>query len=252
MGQRQAERHAGQRQNDGLGEQLPDDASASRSEGNPDGELATSRRRTGEQQVGDIRAGDEEHEGDACHHQAEQKPDVVGEKRFVQRPDPGAPASVESGVRTGKAPGNRVEILLRARLRDIRRETSKREEIAPVSTVAGHPRLQGKPQSLVLGKRKVDRHHADHGVRHAVDQDSPPQDLAIGRVARAPQPVTEQDDAAGIRLILALGEVAAKNRMRAQQSKHVPGDGRRLKAFRLPCAVCHRDRPLSDGCDRRE
>ena len=62
--QKQPGASAEQRQHDALGQELPDDADAAGAEGGADGHLALPCRRAGQQQVGDVRAGYQQHEAD--------------------------------------------------------------------------------------------------------------------------------------------------------------------------------------------
>ncbi len=59
-----AQRH----QHDAFGEQLTDQSAAAGANREPDRDLVLPGRRAGEQQVGDIRAADEEHDADDPHH----------------------------------------------------------------------------------------------------------------------------------------------------------------------------------------
>ena len=60
-GEHHAEAAAQRRENEALGRQLTDQPLASRADGRPDGELFTPAERAHEQQVGDVRAGDQQH-----------------------------------------------------------------------------------------------------------------------------------------------------------------------------------------------
>ena len=70
----QAEHHT-------FGEQLPDDAAAACTERRAHGDLAAPARGSRHKEIGDVRAGDEQHERDAGHHQIENERDLGGEKR---------------------------------------------------------------------------------------------------------------------------------------------------------------------------
>ena len=80
-GQRDAERAAGEGENKAFGEQLANDAGASRSESLADGEFAGARGGAGEQQVGDVGAGDEQYQ---CHDRHEDL-EWLGELRADRR-----------------------------------------------------------------------------------------------------------------------------------------------------------------------
>ena len=61
-GEEQADAAADEAEHHALDQQLTDDAPARGAEGDADGDLARPMRRAREQQVGDVRAGDEQHE----------------------------------------------------------------------------------------------------------------------------------------------------------------------------------------------
>ena len=77
MPKRQPEHAAGQREQDAFGQQLPDDAAASRADGRADRDLALAARRAHEQQVGDVRARDQQDEADGAEQDPERRPDVA-------------------------------------------------------------------------------------------------------------------------------------------------------------------------------
>jgi hypothetical protein len=84
--EQQARRAADRRQDDALGDQLTNDAPAVAADGGTDRELALARRGAHQQQVGDIRARDQQHE----HHRAHQRDQLrshVGDQVVVHRLD---------------------------------------------------------------------------------------------------------------------------------------------------------------------
>ena len=80
----EAEHSTHQAQEDALDEQLPDDAPARGAEGHPDGDLARAVRRSRQQQVGDVRAGDQQHEGHRGEQHEERLPGIAHDG-FLQR-----------------------------------------------------------------------------------------------------------------------------------------------------------------------
>ena len=87
LGEGDAERNAGQAEDDTFGEQLPDDASATRADCHAHGKLATSSGSSSQQQIGDIRARNEQDECDASHHQVEHERHVVRDEGLTERAD---------------------------------------------------------------------------------------------------------------------------------------------------------------------
>jgi hypothetical protein len=85
---------------------LPDDPPARRAERRADRQLAAARDAAGEQQVRDVRAGDEQHERDRAL-QDEQRATAAVDGELVQRPDEHAALQPALFVERG---GDRLEI----------------------------------------------------------------------------------------------------------------------------------------------
>ncbi len=74
-----AERRAEQADHDRLGQQLPDDAPAAGAKRGADRDLAMPDRCAREQQVGDVRAGDHQHQRHGAHHRQDDQLRFVGQ-----------------------------------------------------------------------------------------------------------------------------------------------------------------------------
>ena len=101
------------REQQALDEQLPNQARTAAAKRGTHGKLALARRRAHEQQVGDIRAGDQHHEADGPHQRQNHRLDV-GDKVLVHRLQP----QVETGglldrKLLAQAGGDHVNFLLR-------------------------------------------------------------------------------------------------------------------------------------------
>ena len=84
--------------------------------------------------------------------------------------------------------------------------------------------------------------HADDGVRAAVDQHRPSDNAAIGRVADAPDLVTEKGDRFRSESIVSRHEVAAQCGRDTKRREEIPGDGSAVVAFWIT-AVGNRKAP---------
>ncbi len=171
-GQRDAEGHADQAEHDTFGEQLPDNAAAARTERRAHGDLAAPARGPRQKEIGDVRAGDEQHERDAGHHQIENERDLIGQKRLAERAEVRAPAFIRSRVLGGQAAGDRVEILAHPFDGHARLHPAKRKQAASAARILRYDGLERNPEPLIVGKSKPGRHHANHDVRLAVDRGS--------------------------------------------------------------------------------
>jgi hypothetical protein len=84
---------ARQGQQDAFGEELADDASASGADGDADGDLPAACHGAGQQQVGDVGAGDQQHETDRAH-QTQKRGAHIADHGFTERID------AEAGIGT--------------------------------------------------------------------------------------------------------------------------------------------------------
>ena len=75
---------AGKRQDDALGQQLAHDAASARADRSAHSNLAAPPGRAHEQQVGDVRAGDQEHEAHGADEDQQRRADV-GHERLTHR-----------------------------------------------------------------------------------------------------------------------------------------------------------------------
>ena len=66
-GERESGHAAGSREQQALGEQLPEHAPAARADGEADGDLLLPRRGARRQQAGEVGAGDQQHQSDHAH-----------------------------------------------------------------------------------------------------------------------------------------------------------------------------------------
>ena len=103
---------AGDREHERLDQHLLEDARAAGAERGADGELFAPRERASEQQVGDVRAGDQEHEGDGGEEHDERHPHVADDQ-LLQRHDDGTPPGVGLGILLLEALRDRVHLRLR-------------------------------------------------------------------------------------------------------------------------------------------
>ena len=210
------------------------------------------RRRARQQQVGDVRAGHEEDERDAGHHQAEDEHDVIGEEGLAQRSGLRAPSCVGGGVLRIEARRNRVEVADRLLRAHAGTKPSEGEDVAIVPRVLEQSRLQREPDPLTLREREVRWHDTDDGVRRAVDVHAASDDLRIGSVPGGPHHVADDRHTGGVRLVVALEKIASENRPHTEEPEQVPRDARAVEALRLAGAVEEGQRSLYDACHHRE
>jgi hypothetical protein len=71
----------------------------------------------------------------------------------------------------GQATGDRVELLAHAFYRHARLHPAERKQAACAAQILRRDGRERNPEPLIVGKGKSGRHHPDHDVRPAVDQD---------------------------------------------------------------------------------
>ena len=78
-----AQHAAGEGQQQALGEELPHQLTPGGAERQPDGDLPLAHEGAGDQQVGDVGAGDEQHQADHAHQHDERHREVVADRRVA-------------------------------------------------------------------------------------------------------------------------------------------------------------------------
>jgi hypothetical protein len=188
--------HAGesaeQGEHEALGQHLANDAEAPGPERGSDGQLARADGETREEEIRGVAAGDRQHERDRQqqHHQAKAE---VADNGLVQPFAGGAAVDVLVGMVAPQALGDSRQFTVDLRQRDVLPTAPVQVQV--VLVVHRQP-LDGECHrydhlGLVGNRLKGQRHHADHGVRLAVEA----QDLSerVRSSAEAPQPQTMPD-----------------------------------------------------------
>ena len=203
--QRKTEQSAAPRQQDALGEQLSDDTPTVGADGGADRQFALPSCRPGEQKVGDVRAGDQQHECDRSKQNQQGRPHVAGCR--VPHGNNGDALSLihPFRVRLAKLLAENLHLRLRRRDRDTGFQPSRHVQVvALVGTV--RVRLQGKPDVRFRFRMEAVWQDADDRVRHAVQENGAPQDLATGAEAGLPQAVADHGHGRTVRKVFFLRE----------------------------------------------
>ena len=243
---RETEDAAGQREQHALGGQLAREIALPRAEREPNRQFTLARETRGEQQIGDIRAGDQQDE----EHGAEQD---------VQR----------------RAHGSDDRLGVRLDVHAMIGRELARERVAQRSHVGGgarkrHVRLQARErgQEMISACRRIELalqrnehrrtpmreavgHDADHLIGIAVEHHLAPDDARIAREALGPEVVGQDDDLRPAGLILLIGVPAANLRPHPKHLLQRRRRRRRADAHRLP-ASGQRERRTGRSPDRRE
>ena len=224
--ERQADGGAGARQQDAFRQHLPDETQPAGAERRAHGELALSRDGAREQQIGDVRAREQQHHADCG--QCDQR-HRRGLKRFPEPPhleQLGAQPAVRLRIVGFPPVHHGVELglcALVARLglqprdrHDRRRTGSPRQRVR--RALESGPRF-----TLEIEDRELEspRHHAHDRVRRAVEHHDAADNRWVAAEAALPQSVAEQDDTRRLGLSVARRQRTSGRGVDAEQRERL-------------------------------
>ena len=192
---RQAQHRTRRPQDDGFGEQLTEQPDAAGTERRSDRQLRLTRGGARQEQVGDIRAGDQQHEANGAEKHEERRSHVahdhVGERHGVERQ-----RVVGLTERHLQLTADSPQVVIDLRERDARLGTADdRQELTA-------PALRGRrAEGVVVNERRIHirvveqpgagREHADDLDRRAADPDPAAEHTAIAAELALPEPIVE-------------------------------------------------------------
>ena len=225
-GEQRTEQSAGKREDQAFDEQLPDDRRRRCADGRANRQLSMARRAAREQQVGDVRAGDEQHE----QHRAEQQPDAplraVAHEVVAELLDTHRPAFPALGTLLLEAGAERRHARVRLVHGDVILQTGHHQQRRVVGLQLRLGEHQRHPDLVLLMIGRALPQHADDGPRLVVHAHLASDDAGIAREPVLPQLVRQDDDvvAAGDTLVLAK-RAAERERMPVAEHGEKPGRG---------------------------
>ena len=107
--------------------------------------------------------------------------------------------------------------------------------------------IEGNPDAGRVRQRESVRHHADHGVRRAVEAHCSTQHAGVAGQRGLPEGMADHDDARTARFLLVLGERASERRKRAHREEEARGDASHVHRARLAAVVPTRYAGIRDG-----
>src|SRR5262249_54244143 len=196
LGKNQADGSPGKREQDAFREELPNDAPAAAPKREADCELLDPRTHARELNVGEIEAGDQQHEA----HSAKEKQRVlaieVTDREFGKAANVEVPALISIAIRRSLLLENSLHFSSGRGETHARMKQSDRMQ----ETVFAHLALlrgesQWKPS--FGGQREVEasKHHTDNGPEAAIHLDRVVENPGIGSESPSPEPVGEDHDA---------------------------------------------------------
>ena len=172
--QQQTDRAPGRGEDQRLDDQLLEHAAAASAEGGADGDFLPPGQGAGEQQISDVRAGDQEDECNRGQQDDERHPDVA-DQHLLKRDDRRAPAGVLLRVLVFEARRDLRQLGIRLRQRDPGSQACDDLRVVVLAHRAlrvgvrhRHPQVgAGRPPG---GDREAGRHHSDDRVGLAVER----------------------------------------------------------------------------------
>ena len=236
-GDRQPERPADDRQQQAFGEQLPDDSPVRGAERGPHRHLLAPPDRARQQQVGDVRAGDQQHEADG-RHQHDQRSPHVADHLLAQRHDAEREAAVRRiDVRMTGAKARRQRGHLRLRLLERRAGPELRHDVVVLAAAdlrrVGSERQRQQHLRIgddaergqrLLAQRERRLQHAHDLCRLAVEHDRPADHGRVAAEAALPGAVAENRHGRRRLRVLFRREQPAERGADAEHRQQVRGD----------------------------
>jgi hypothetical protein len=233
-GEGQSERAANAGEEKTFGEELADDADASRAEGGAESELAGPAGGAGEQEAGDVGAGDEQDKADGGEKDQEQRLDVSDEVVF-QGEEGDAYVFVGFGEVDGEVMGDGIHIGAGLREGDAGLKTADGMGAqVDASIVEGRivPLADGGVDVAVDSvKGEAGRENADDLIGDAAKVDALTDDGGRCGEAAFPEAFAEDGDGASSEMIVVAGKGAAEDGLNAEGGEEGCGNHEAVEAF---------------------
>ncbi len=227
-----ASRRADQREQQTLGEQLPDDAAPRRANRQPDPNLALTRDPAREQQVGDVRAPDHQDEAERKKERHEQQ------HRLGRQRDRAQPRFQDEARRPLAGTFNGIPRVPHEQLRE--RLVARQIGLQPAddveaagpfaSLLAGAELVKERKRRPEVRRRdglessKAFRHHADNLERCPVHPDRAVEHAGVARIVLRPGPMAEDNDRRTARFVVRGRERPPTLGAGAEDAEEVPRD----------------------------
>ena len=200
-----------------------------------DCDLAAARFGAGQEEIGNVDAGDEEHEGDGAEEDQHGPADGVNHVVLKAREDDGMVIGIEGMAGTGGGLRGVLHVARQFGLglgkADAVAQTSEQvKAVAAAAAGAGRVDLYRDPKfggvKLARGEDEAGGHDADNAAGCPVEADVAAQDAAVGAEGTLPEAVGKDGVARDARLVVVWGEGAAEEGFDAQEGHHAAADER--------------------------
>src|SRR5215472_9653836 len=219
------EKSTAERQKHAFGEQLAREPCSTGTQRRPHGEFQFTRRSLGQQQIGNVGAGNEKHERDSGEKHKQRRANATNEL-FLHRHHVNAEilrvlavvakiCSPEIVPETGEPRRSFGRVHARFQSRDDVQIV--RAAVLRFGTVQG----QRGPKVLITAERKVLRQNTEDGVGLSVKLDRSVYDVPIAAKLALPERIAEQSNVAVARLVFIQTETSTENRLDSEKWQHV-------------------------------
>ena len=205
---------------------MPDQSDPAGPERSPQCQLLLACRGARQQQIGDVRAGNQQDERDRREQDDQDRPDFADDL-LVQRHDVDAPSGILCRKRLLELLCDSSQLSLRLLHAHPRLEPGYRAEIATGCFAVIDCRIEAQRHpgfDLVVEKMKARRHHTDNCALPAIDSCLLADNLGIGAKARLPQLMTDNDHEIISDHVFRRQECATHHRLHAQGGKETETD----------------------------
>ena len=235
--QQHPEKSRERRREHALDQELADDPAARGPEGEAHRDLLAAGGETGEQQVGDVGARDEQHETDRGQQHQQGRPAVAHQVLVQQHGvEPGLGVDLV-GKRRGVTAGDDFDLVGGLRERDAGFETALHQQVAgaavdQVGRQAFEVKDPGGPRlGLVERKTEPGRQDADDRLGYAVEREALAEDGRVGAESFLPDRMSEQHDRRAAGPVFVRGEHPAEQGTDAEGGEKIGRDPLRLQLF---------------------
>ncbi len=226
-GEHDADSTAGCTEQQAFDQQLAHDGPRRRADGGPHGQFPLSHGATGQQQVGDVGAGNQQQEGHGAQQQPQPLLRAVADEVIAEWLDTRAPVGAVVAAAAFDRARHRVEVRVGLGDRDATFQPAHHvEKRDVVAGLAGCDR-QRQPQFGLLAVRRASAEHADDGIGNAAGHTNrPSNDVGIPAETVLPEPVRQDGHAiAARRAFLFTKRAAERQRVAVAQHREETGRG---------------------------
>ena len=221
-----------------LGEHLPHQPGASGAKGGAHRHLARSRDRARQQQIRNVRTGDQQHETDGPQQHHQRRANWAGD-RIGERLDSHLARGIVVGIGFGELTPDRVQIGDSLSVADSGPDLADRLEVLAAAAcerladvvAERRPHLRALVEALGDERLELTWHDPDDLERLTAHLDLPADGRWVSAKAAAPQTVAQDHDAVPVRRVVGCLEIAAARRARAKHREELPADAKRGHAF---------------------